>query len=145
PISKAAYLGGRFVGALVVVLGIYTSIGLGLWLGSRMPWLDQTRLGPTRFAAYAMPYVTSIVPNLLFSGAIFFAVAALARRILPIYVVSIVFVVGYIASTQLFADMNNRTLAALIDPFGLSAARALTDYWTASERSTRLIPLSGLI
>src|SRR6266542_2402870 len=107
PISKAAYLGGRFAGALVVVLGIYLSIGLGLWLGSRMPWLDQTRLGPTRFAAYAMPYLTSVIPNLPFSGAIFFAVASLARRILPIYVVSIVFVVGYLASQQLLADVDN--------------------------------------
>src|SRR6516162_2927105 len=40
PITKWDYLAGRFLGALAVQLVIFTSVGLGAWAGTRVPWLD---------------------------------------------------------------------------------------------------------
>src|SRR5215475_12785058 len=51
PISKFDYLGGRFLGALAIQVVIFSSVGLGAWIGTLMPWLDPMRLGPQRFAA----------------------------------------------------------------------------------------------
>ncbi|HEY2743646.1 MAG TPA: M1 family aminopeptidase, partial [Polyangia bacterium] len=64
--------------------------------------------------------------------------------ILPIYVVSIVFLVGYLIASSLFRDIDNRVVAALVDPFGMTATGLVTEYWPAAERNTRLIGLSGL-
>jgi hypothetical protein len=144
PITKAQYLGGRFLGALLVTIGIFSSLALGCWLGSLMPWLDKGRLGDNRALAYLLPYVTSVIPNLLFSGAIFFTLAALVRRILPIYVVSIVFLIGYLLAGSFSRDIDNHLVAALLDPFGMTATSFVTEYWTGAERNTRLIGLSGL-
>ncbi|HEY2744391.1 MAG TPA: hypothetical protein VGL86_07205, partial [Polyangia bacterium] len=79
PITKAQYLGGRFLGAFAIMLAIFAGLGLGCWLGALMPWLDQSRIGHNHAAAYLLPYLTSVIPNLLFSGVIFFTLAALVR------------------------------------------------------------------
>ena len=144
PITKAQYLGGRFLGAFVITLAIFSSLALGTWLGALMPWLDKSRIGDNRAVAYLLPYLTSVVPNLFFSGVIFFALAALVRRILPIYVVSIVFLVGYLIASSFIRGIDNHTAAALLDPFGMTATSFLTEYWPAAERNTRLIGLHGL-
>src|SRR5947199_9541576 len=34
PVKKSSYLGGRFLGALALTLFIYSSLGLGAWVGS---------------------------------------------------------------------------------------------------------------
>ena len=88
PSRKPAYLGGRFMGALLAQRLIFSSIRWGPMLGSIMPFLEPSRLGPFQPGAYLRPYLLSILPNLFFTGALFFGVAALTRRILPVYVAS---------------------------------------------------------
>jgi ABC-2 type transport system permease protein len=44
PISKLDYLGGRFLAAFAIQIGIFSSVGLGAWIGIISPWLDKTRL-----------------------------------------------------------------------------------------------------
>jgi hypothetical protein len=143
PIHKLDYLGGRFLGSMAIMLAIFSSVGLGLFVGSHWPGIDASRVGPTIITAYLLPYATSILPNLFFSGTIFFALAALTRRMMPLYAASMIMVVGYIAANVLVGDLDNRTVAALVDPFGATAARVTTEYWTTAERNTRLVHLSG--
>src|SRR5436190_4494016 len=77
PIGKAQYLGGRFVGAFCVLLVVFTSIGLGAWLATLLPGMDAERLGPNHWSNYLVPYGIVLIPNALWIGAIFFALAAL--------------------------------------------------------------------
>src|SRR6516162_1878649 len=100
PIARLDYLGGRYLAACAVQLPIFASVGLGAWLGSLMPWIDKTRLGPQMVVAYFQPYFINVVPNLLFLTAIFFALAALSRRMLPVYVASVLVLIGYFAVSQ---------------------------------------------
>jgi ABC-2 type transport system permease protein len=144
PISKVGYLGGRFTGSVLIVLLIFTSIALGMMLGSFMPWLDQERFGPFRLMAYIQPYLTSVIPNLIFTGALFFALATLTRNIFINYVTSIIFLLGYLVAVNLIANIDNKMLASLIDPFGNIADGVLTQYWTVAERNTRLVPLADV-
>jgi ABC-type transport system involved in multi-copper enzyme maturation permease subunit len=144
PISKGDYVFGRFLGAWTALAVVFSSILLGAWLGSYLPGLDPDRLGPTRAWAYLQPYVFTLLPNLFIFGAIFFVLAALTRRMLPVYVGSVVMMIGYLVAPSLARDLDYKTLAALMDPFGTTALIRLTEYWSTAERNTRLVPLEGV-
>ena len=145
PIRKWEYLSGRFAGAVVVLLIILSSIALGGALGLMLPGLDPDRIGPVRPLAYLLPYFTVLLPNLLVLGGLFFCMAALTRRMLPVYIGSVLLLIGFLAAQGLLRDMTNKTLASLLDPFGVVATSQLTAYWSISERNTRLLPLEGLL
>jgi ABC-2 type transport system permease protein len=145
PITKFDYLAGRFLGALAVQVVIFTSVGLGAWVGSLMPWLDPTRVGPQNAYAYVQPYFTMVFPNLIFVSAIFFSLAAIGKKMLPVYAGSVVLLIGYFVADQLANDINMSTLAAMIDPFGGNAVARLTQYWTPFQRNTQIVPLTGVL
>jgi ABC-type transport system involved in multi-copper enzyme maturation permease subunit len=145
PISKFDYLGGRYLGALATQIVIFASVGIGAWLGTLMPWLDATRVGPQRFASYLMPYLVLVLPNLVLLTAIFFALAALGKKMLPVYAGSVVLLIGYFVAAQLSGPAVSGVLGALADPFGSNAMDRVTQYWTPFERNTQLITLTGIL
>jgi len=145
PITKFDYLAGRFIGAVVIQLLIFSGVVLGAWVGTRMPWLDPARLGPQYPAAYLQPFVILVLPNLIFISAIFFGLAALGRKMLPVYAGSVIMLIGYFVAAQLSTSVTVNTRAALADPFGSNAVDRLTQYWTPFQRNTQLIPLAGVL
>ena len=146
PITKLDYLGGRYLAAVAVQVPIFASVGLGAWIGTLMPWIDKTRLGPQMVAAYFQPYVINVLPNLLFLTAIFFALAALSRKMLPVYVASVLVLIGYFAVGQLSGTALTVSVhAALADPLGGAAIDRITRYWPPFQRNTQLIPLQGIL
>jgi hypothetical protein len=144
PIRKMDYMFGRFFGALTVLAVVFASIPLGAWLGAYIPGVDPERVGPIHAATYLLPYFRTLLPNLFIFGSIFFVLAALTRRMLPVYVASVVMLVGYLVAPSLARDLDYKTIAALIDPFGTTALIRLTEYWTIAERNTRMIPMEGV-
>ncbi len=145
PIKKGHYLGGRFLGAFLFVALVFLAIGFGVFAGAHFPFfIDKSLFGPTRIAAYLLPYLTSVLPDMFFTGALFFALGALGRRMMPVYLGAVVVVLGYLVSGMLLQDVEQLKLAALLDPFGSAAIRGLTRYWTVAERNDNLIPLRGL-
>lgn len=144
PIRKHAYVFGRFLGAAGVLAVIFSSIVLGAWLGTFIPGIEQDRLGPAPLTTWLLPYFYTLLPNIFIFGAIFFVLAALTRRMLPVYVASIVMMVGYIIAPSLARDLDYKTLAALIDPFGTTSLIRLTEYWPIAERNTRVVALEGV-
>ncbi|RZA35984.1 MAG: hypothetical protein EOP92_07785 [Lysobacteraceae bacterium] len=144
PIRKADYVLGRFLGAFATLAIILSSIVLGAWIGSFIPGIEPDRLGPNEFTNYLLPWLLTLLPNTFIFGALFFVLAALSRRMLPVYVASIVMMIGYIVAPSLARDLDYKTLAALIDPFGTTALIRLTEYWPIAERNTRLVTLEGV-
>ena len=145
PIGKTDYLIGRFAGSVLVLVVILSSIPIGIALGLFVPGIDPDRLGPNRPLAYLVPYLTVLLPNVIVLGGLFFCIGALTRRMLPVYVISILLLLGYLAARGLLRDLDNKTLAAMLDPFGVTAASRVTEYWSISERNSRLVPLEGLL
>jgi hypothetical protein len=143
PITRAQYLGGRFLGALGVILLLSLAIGVGTWLATRLPWMPASRVGPQRFASYAVPYLLVVIPDMLLMASVFFALAVLTRRMLPVYVGAVVALLGYFIGVNLTGDVERRTVAALVDPFGLLAVDSVTHYWSIAEKNTRLLGLEG--
>jgi ABC-type transport system involved in multi-copper enzyme maturation permease subunit len=144
PIPKHAYVFGRYLGALATLAVVFSSIVLGNLLGALLPGVDPTRVGPFRALAYLQPYFLTLLPNLFIFGAIFFVLAALTRRMLPVYVAGVVMMIGYLVAPSLARDLDYKTLAALIDPFGTTALIRLTEYWTIAERNVRMVPFEGV-
>jgi ABC-2 type transport system permease protein len=144
PISKTQYLGGRFLGAFAVVLGIFLSVGIGAFLGTLLPGMDSDRIGPNRLVAYVWPYLLILLPNMLLIGGVFFMIATLSRRMLPVYIGSVLAFLGYLIAINLIRDIDNKTLGSMIDPFGTIAMGRVTEYWTIDERNVRLVPLEGV-
>lgn len=144
PIRKYQYMFGRFLGASFVLAVVFASILLGAWLGGFIPGVDPERLGPTTPAAWLIPYFFTLLPNIFIFGAVFFVVAALTRRMLPVYISSVVMLIGYLVAPGLARDLDYKTLAALIDPFGTTAVIRLTEYWPIAERNARLVLPEGV-
>jgi ABC-2 type transport system permease protein len=144
PISKMQYLGGRFISAFLCLFIIFTSISLGDFIGCFLPGLNRELVGEMRLAAYVLPWLTILLPNLLIFGTLFFSIGALARRMLPVYVLGVVLLIGDLLASGMVKELDNRTLVALLDPFGLQAMRSITEYWSVADKNTRLVPLEGL-
>jgi ABC-2 type transport system permease protein len=145
PISKADYLFGRYVGSVLAVCFILFGFPLGLYLASVTPFLDPARFGPTVLEHYLRPYLIFVVPTVIFTGALFIALAALTRRMMINYVGGVVLFVAYLMSFEFVGDLERRTLAALLDPFGYQTFTQVTQYWTVVEQNEQAIAFSGLI
>jgi hypothetical protein len=143
PITKFDYLMGRFLGVLGLQLLIFSGVGLGAWLAAHTSWLDATRVGPEHLVNYLQPYIYLVIPNLIFTTAIFFAIAALGRRMLPVYAGSVILLISVFIAGQMSTGISTSLASALLDPFGSNAIDRITQYWTPFERNNQLIPFTG--
>jgi ABC-2 type transport system permease protein len=144
PIRKSQYLFGRFTGSFVVASLVYMGVVLAIVIGSLMPWIEKERLGPFALTPYVFSMTMLVLPNLLLFGAIFFSVAALTRSLMATYASVIGFFVAFGISGSLLEDIENETLSALLDPFGLNAFGIATRYWTVFDKNTKLLPVGGV-
>jgi ABC-2 type transport system permease protein len=133
------YLAGRLLAALTINAVLLLTTPIGLIAGSRMPYLNPEAFGPLRIVAYLQPLLLFSLPNLVLVGAILFTIAALTRHVLPVYLGAMAIFIGYIVAANYWSGITNPLLSTLADPFGINAMKAMTQYWTAAERNTRLI------
>ncbi len=145
PIQKISYLMGRYWGSFVVLLLVAASMPIAFMIGDIWPTREADRLMPFNIITYWQPFLIFIVPNLFFTGAIFFASGALSRKSIVIYTQGILLLVLYLASQSMLRDLEQKEIAALLDPFGVRAFGFHTQYWTPAERNGLQIPLEGYI
>ncbi len=143
-VTKASYLGGRFVGAMTVLALVLAAVPLAMLIGSMMPWLDAEKVGPFVARHYLYAYFMIGLPPLVILGAIMFALATATRSMMWTYVGLLAMLVLYIGTRVALRDPAWHTLAVLTDPFGLSWLLKVTRYWTISERNTMLPPIDQL-
>ena len=139
------YLGGRFLAALAINSILVFAIPIGLAVATKMAYLPRDAFGPNRLAAYLQPMLLFALPNLVLVGAILFTIAALTRKVLPVYLAAIAIFIGYLVAASAWSGIKNPLLSALADPLGLNALKGMTEYWTASERNTRLIGFPAML
>ncbi|HET7692029.1 MAG TPA: M1 family aminopeptidase [Gemmatimonadota bacterium] len=145
PVGKAEFLGGRFLGSLVVNALVMVAIPLGIavatWIASR----GAEEVGPFRLASHIEPYFTFQLPNLVLVGAVLFTIGMFARQTLPVYLGAIAFFIGYVVMLNYVDRIASPTLATLVDPLGAATLMELTQYWTEAERNTRLVGLPAAL
>jgi ABC-2 type transport system permease protein len=144
-LTKSGYLLGRFIGAFIVMTVIYAAMPLGLLIGELMPWVDAEKMGPIVIWHVVQPFLLVAMPNLFFISALLFAVGALTRKLFAVYVTGIALLVVWQITQQITSNLDRLRLAALIDPFAMTAVRVVTRYWSTGEKNLRLLPLEGVL
>jgi ABC-type transport system involved in multi-copper enzyme maturation permease subunit len=137
PISQRSFLAGRFLGSFLSAVLIGLAGMFGALIGTFMPWLDQTRLGPFSILPWVYLLFTILVPNTFVLCAIFFSVAAMTRSVALTWGAAMVFFVGEVL-LNLMVKLDGGAWVALADPSGRMAIAAETRYWTILELNTRM-------
>ncbi|MCB0593379.1 MAG: hypothetical protein H6557_22465 [Lewinellaceae bacterium] len=145
PLAKSSYLLAKFCSAFIVLALIVSTIGFGFFIGARLPGVNPALVGPFRLAAYLQVYLVYLLPNVLLFGAIVFAVVALSRNIYAGFITIVLLFFMQMLAGSLFAGMESRSLAAILDPFGQKASFHYTRYWTLAERNELLLPVKGVV
>src|SRR6202046_2722381 len=127
PISKFAYLGGRWAGTFV---------------GTFAPWADHARIGPNHAAWYLQPFFSIVVVQIFFIGSLFFTVAALTRQLFVVYLQGVVLFLLYVIGFTVFSATRSleHFWSGILDPVGLRLIDTVTRYWSVAEKNSRLLP-----
>jgi ABC-2 type transport system permease protein len=146
PVRKAAYLGGRFLGAFAVVALLLLAVPVALLVSLKMPWLDPEIIGPFRPGAHLFAYAVFALPNAFICTALLFALTALSRRALAGYLGGAAMFLGAIFNDEYVGTaLGKWELAKRLDPFGFLAIKTLKNSWTPLQRSTLPVPLDGSV
>lgn len=144
-LTKFDYFFGRFLGALGTSCLVFLSVPLGALAAAAMPWIDPATVGAFRADTYLYAYFVLGVPTLFILGASLFALATVTRSMLATYVAAIVLLMIYFLTHRYLNQPEVQQIGALLDPYGLSAFKAMTQYWTPAERNLQLAPITGLM
>jgi ABC-2 type transport system permease protein len=144
PISKFAYLGGRWAGSFVTTVFAFSGMMFGTFLGTFAPWADHARIGPNHLWAYLQPFLSILVVQIFFIGSGFFVIAALTRKIFIVYLQGVALFMFYIIGVTVFFGTRSleRFWSGILDPVGLVMFNDVTRYWTVVEKNTLLVTWS---
>ncbi|HZY80223.1 MAG TPA: ABC transporter permease [Cyclobacteriaceae bacterium] len=145
-ISKAQYLGGRFLAAVAINTLMMLIVQLGIVIGIYAPGVDAELIGPFRISGYLTSFVYISLPNIIFSTAIQFLIATRSGRPMAGYLGSLIlFFMAYVVGIFLMLN-GHKDLTRYLDPVGLHFILSDLSYqWTTIEKSTRLITLEGIV
>jgi ABC-2 type transport system permease protein len=144
PISKFAYLGGRWAGSLVATMFAFSGCLLGEFAGTFAPWADHTRIAPNHFWWYVQPFLSIVAVQIFVFGSLFFMVAALSRKIFVVYVQgAALFIIYLIGLTTFFASRSlEHFWSGILDPVGFILMYDVTRYWTVVEKNSLFLSWS---
>lgn len=145
PVNLNSMLLGRFVGATLISMVPACGVSVGLILASWMPWIESHRWGGTSAGAHIQALLIFAIPNTLLLASVTFGIAVRTRSSLASFLGIIGLLVALGVSNALTGDIDNRTLASLLDPFGTRTFRLETMYWTVAERNTQYLTLTGMM
>jgi ABC-2 type transport system permease protein len=141
PLTKLSYLSAKFsAGAIMTLLVILASL-LGITLGFYLPGANDFLVGPFKIMNYLQPFLIYIIPNVLFYGAIVFAITAFARSINLGFMVILIMIIAQFAASSSMQSMDDTYWVELLEPTGDAATGKIIKYWTPQEMSTQLIPI----
>jgi ABC-2 type transport system permease protein len=142
PVSKFAYLGGRWAGSFVTTVLVYSGLLIGTYLGTFAPWADHARIGPNHLRWYLEPFFSIIVIQIFFTGSLFFTVAALTRKIFIVYLQGVALFMVYLVGATAFSATRSleHFWSGILDPVGLLLNNAVARYWSVIEKNTQLFP-----
>ncbi|MGB0936466.1 MAG: ABC transporter permease/M1 family aminopeptidase [Colwellia sp.] len=149
PINPLSYQLGRFLGSFAVVATVFAfvplAIFLGCALGGAVGWVDAERLGDTNLSYYFTAYFYLSLPTLFVLSCFFYAVAIKFRSMMAVYLSAVGLFILYSISGQFLNEPEYRTMAALLDPFGVNTFGEITRYWTMFDKNNSPIEFTGML
>lgn len=145
PISKADYLGGRFLAAFVLNALILLAVPLGMLAGLLLTGVKSEIVGPFPPAVYLGAYGVFALPTAFTFTAVQFSLAALRRRVVVSYLGTVLFFVIVGATVGVVTNvLRMPTLGMLLDPT-VRIILVIIPETTPLEMNTALIGLESLI
>ncbi|MEM9839534.1 MAG: M1 family aminopeptidase [Pseudomonadota bacterium] len=145
PVGRRTMLLGRYTGGLVATFLCFASVPIAFLIGSTMPWLDQEQLGPFNPGQIFYLYLMFGALNMLILGTVLFTIANMTRSLLAVWVGLVAIFIGWVTGVALGDQLEARSIAALLDPFGLAAYAEQSRFWTSVEKNNDLPSLTGLL
>ncbi len=149
PIKKSGYFFGRFLGALILatipMLGVFLGMLIGSTLAPIFGWIEAERFGAFYLSSFVNNYFLIILPNMFFAGAIIFAFANIWKSTVISFVGALAVIVAYIISGTLMSDIENESMAALLDTFGIRTYSFISKYYTPVEKNTLGLQLTPIL
>src|ERR1700733_6837566 len=132
PISKFAYLGGRWAGSFVTTLFAFSGLLIGTYLGTFAPWADHTRIGPNHLSWYLQPFLSIVVVQIFFMGSLFFMIGPLTRKIFIVFLQGVALFMLYVVGITVFSATRSleHFWSGILDPIGFLLLDDITRYWT---------------
>ncbi|MCF8332148.1 MAG: hypothetical protein K9H84_06825 [Bacteroidales bacterium] len=144
PVKRNAYVFSGFLSALLLNIFAYTGLIAGLFIGTKMPYLNQELFGPFMAEAYYIPFLVKILPNLFFLTAIFYGLTLLKRNVMINWISIAVVYLLYALGQKLLSDLDTHTLAALLDPFGIASTIVVSAGHSAGEMNNQAASMAGV-
>ena len=145
PFTKANYLFAKFFSAILVVSVIVIGIAIGMVIGFRFPGTNPEIITDFNALTYLKTYFVFILPNVLFFGAVVFAIVTFSRNIAAGFITIIILFFAQGVVESIFSEPDQARLLAILDPFGAAASAYYTKYWTVSEQNQMQIPIKEYI
>jgi ABC-2 type transport system permease protein len=143
PLSKATYLGGRFLAAFTLNALILAAIPLALLLAAVVPGADADLLGPFQPSAYFGAYLVIALGNAFVAMAFLFSMAALSRSAIAGYLGAVLlFFTATVVWQLVAAQLGHWELAKIIEPLGLTIMSEISRTSTPLQKNTFSIGLN---
>ena len=153
-VQKLHFFWSRFVGVFLFSLLAFSPFIIGIIMGQSFSPLDPERLAPFDLVVYLQPWLIVALPNIFICSTIIFSVSLLTRSniatyvsavfIYMLYMVCSIFLNSPLMAQSVPASPEAMAIAALADPFSISAFFEQTQFWTPFEKNTQLLSFSGL-
>ncbi|MBS3737705.1 MAG: hypothetical protein KGY51_01760 [Psychroflexus sp.] len=145
PMRKSNYLWSKFLSSFCVVLLIIFLIYLGIFIGTIFPFTNPDLVAEHNFLFYLQSFLYVVLPNVLFFGAVVFAVVTFSRNIFAGFITVLILVVLQSFTEVLSNYEDYKILAAYLDPLGFSALGLDIEYWTVFEQNNNFLPFNGYL
>lgn len=151
PILKVQYLSIKFLGLFSAVLFVHVVL-IGTMMLS-VYTIKPEMVGPFHIGDYLFGLTVILLPNILLCVSIIFSTAMLTKKMMPIYIATIVFFVVYVAASMmgnspLMAMSTPFTqegggIASVLDPYGIIAFYEQSSFWSVENKNVMLPVLKG--
>ncbi|MDF1864661.1 MAG: M1 family aminopeptidase [Saprospiraceae bacterium] len=152
-VSKRQFFFSRFLGVFGFSLLVMSMSLVGMFLGFLMPNLDPKMIAPINFGHYFEAWLMIVLPNIFICTSLIFMVCTLTKNNLAtyfsaIFIYALYWVCAFYFNSPMIANATpaspeNMVIAALADPFGISAFFEQTQYWTPFQKNTQSLSLAG--
>lgn len=154
PVSKLAYLKGRFLAFFVITFCCFTMMMIGFTIGQQMRTGTEIKAG-FHLMHYLLPLLTFGIFNSFLVCSVLFLLAFSTRKKLlvivgglllyVVYMVSLLFSNSPFMAGALPQSITAQKISAILDPFGLSAYFFETRDFSPAQRNTISVPFGGYV
>jgi|694.fasta_scaffold01335_22 ABC-type transport system involved in multi-copper enzyme maturation permease subunit len=145
PISKQAFIHGRFLAAFLVSLLPILGVFLGVIVAQFYPGNDPEQWRSIDWLAHANSIIAFAIPNCFIFATVIFVISVLTRSTLYSFIGALSVLLFYGIAATFLSDLENEKLATLLDPLGNAAFGVTTKYWSVEERNQLSVGLSGMV